>query len=167
MPPRGSARRHLRNRASALPAAPGVDLGLVDLLLAHFLADLFLADDGFGTQPDSFDRDGLLGHDRAFGVQLDLVLGLGDVRAGRAASRLASVTSSRSSRTSSWLTGTVVPAHHRHRGLSCRLHRARHPLAATSASPVNPPVPDLRATDAERAMHVSADQPRELDAPAA
>ena len=42
------------------------------MLLADFLADLLLADDGFGGQPDLLDRDRLLGHDRAFGVQPDL-----------------------------------------------------------------------------------------------
>ena len=31
----------------------------------------------------SLDRDGLLGHDRSFGAQLDLVLVLSDVRAGQ------------------------------------------------------------------------------------
>ena len=41
------------------------------------------ADDPLFTPPDWLDRDRLLGHDRTFSMQLDLVLGLGDVLAGQ------------------------------------------------------------------------------------
>src|SRR5690348_17358237 len=38
--------------------AGGVDVGVVDLLLAEGLADLVVLGDGLGAEPDAFHRDG-------------------------------------------------------------------------------------------------------------
>ena len=62
--------------------AGGAGVGVVDLLLAERLADFVVFGDGFGAEPDTLHRDGLLGRDGTLGVQRDLVLFLADVTAG-------------------------------------------------------------------------------------
>src|SRR3954447_8174834 len=71
--PRGAAR-------AKLEAALGVALGL-DLLLADVLADGLLVGLHVLVEADALLRDGALLDDRLLGVERDLVLLLGDLRA--------------------------------------------------------------------------------------
>jgi hypothetical protein len=96
-----------RRLSAARVAWVDVDVWLVDLLLADLLGDLLLGD-GLGAQADPLDRDGSLATTgrsacRVTSCSSSLMAG-----PDSAASRLASVIGSRSSRTSSWLTGTEV-----------------------------------------------------------
>src|SRR5215210_7510163 len=72
-----------RYRASSVAASrlgAAVD---VDLLLADIVADLLLVGHGLLVEPDALDRDGFLLDDRALLGENDLVLLLGDLRAGQ------------------------------------------------------------------------------------
>jgi hypothetical protein len=90
---------------SALGAAT-VHVG-VDLLLADLFGDGLLVGHRLLVEADPLHRNGLLLDDRPLLVQYDLVLLFADIRAGRAAPTFRSVIGSRSTRTSSRLTGTV------------------------------------------------------------
>ena len=63
---------------SALGGGCGAGVVDLDLFLADLAGDGFLVGDGFGAEPDPFDRDRFGGHDGAFGVQHDFVFFLGD-----------------------------------------------------------------------------------------
>jgi hypothetical protein len=78
-----------------------VEAGFFDLLLAYGLADFVLVGDLLGAQPDPLHRDGFLFHHRTLFMKSDLVFCFGNVGPVIAVSRLASVTGSRSTRTSS------------------------------------------------------------------
>src|SRR3954447_24500636 len=78
-----AGRRRLVSPAGATPGPCSAAAGVVDpvdldLLLAQALVHLGVLGDGLLVQADALDRHGLLLHDRALGMQRDLVLFLAD-----------------------------------------------------------------------------------------